>query len=64
MAQRLRLDIDQETYDRLIEIAIEEKRPIRWQAEVILAKAVADYFVPTLRSEPLDVPLAGIENKG
>ncbi len=37
---RLRLDIDQETHDRLLQTALVEKRPIHWQAEVILRRAL------------------------
>ena len=37
---RLRLDVDQETYERLVERAVAERRPIDWQAEVTLRRAV------------------------
>jgi len=37
---KLRLDIDQETYERLVKRAVAERRPIDWQAEVTLRRAV------------------------
>ena len=36
----LKLDLDQETYERLVEEAVAERRPIVWQAEVALRQAV------------------------
>ncbi len=36
----LKLDIDQETYTRLVDQAVSERRPIDWQAEVTLRRAV------------------------
>ena len=35
----LKLDIDGETYERLVEEAVAERRPIVWQAEVALRRA-------------------------
>jgi hypothetical protein len=40
MAQ-LRLDVDPETYERLAAASVAERRPIPWQAEVILKRALA-----------------------
>jgi hypothetical protein len=40
MAQ-LRIDVDPETYERLAAASVAERRPIRWQAEVILRRALA-----------------------
>jgi hypothetical protein len=54
MSQKLRLDIDQESYARLAAIAIEERRPLGWQAEVLLMQAIATYFTPMLRPERQD----------
>lgn len=48
---RLRLDIPEDTYTRLLEIAAQERRPINWQAEVILMQAINECFLPMLRSE-------------
>jgi hypothetical protein len=36
----LRLSPDRETYDRLVEIADVHRRPVGWQAEVLLRRAV------------------------
>jgi hypothetical protein len=40
MAQ-LRIDVDPETYERLAAVSVAERRPIPWQAEVILRRALA-----------------------
>jgi hypothetical protein len=37
---RLRLDIDQETFERLREVALQERRLPEWQAEVLLRQAL------------------------
>jgi hypothetical protein len=36
----IRLDLDRETFARLADFAIEECRPIPWQAEVLLKRAL------------------------
>ena len=36
----IKLDVDSETYDRLVEQAVVERRPTAWQAEVTLRRAV------------------------
>jgi hypothetical protein len=41
---RLRLDLDQETFVALTERAIRERRPITWQAEVMLREALGLMF--------------------
>jgi hypothetical protein len=51
MSEGLRLTIDSESYKRLVEIAVAERRPIGWQAEVMLMKAVAEYYAPSLRPQ-------------
>jgi len=38
---RLRIDLDRETFVRLVESAVEEQRPVVWQAEVLLRRALA-----------------------
>lgn len=40
----LKLDIDAETYERLVEAAVSERRPIVWQAEVTLRRALGLTF--------------------
>jgi hypothetical protein len=52
--QRIRLDLDQQTFERLARAAAEERRPIPWQAEVIIRRAVgkrATGSPPTVASE-------------
>jgi hypothetical protein len=49
MVQRLRLDISDDRWERLMEIAVAERRPVSWQAEVLLMRAIDEYFVPMLR---------------
>ncbi len=51
MPERLHLDIDSKTYERLREIAISQRRPIGLQAEWMLIHAVAEYWSPGLRAE-------------
>jgi hypothetical protein len=43
----LRLTPDRETYDRLVEMADVQRRPVGWQAEVLLRQAVGLPFPPT-----------------
>lgn len=38
---RLRIEIDQQTYDKLAESAVRELRPIVWHAEVLIRRALA-----------------------
>lgn len=37
---RIRLDLDSETFRRLHEVATAERRPVAWQAEVLLRCAL------------------------
>lgn len=37
---QLKLDLDQETFERLVEVALQERRPVVWQAEVLLRQAL------------------------
>ena len=37
---RLRLELDSETYLKLLDSALAEKRPVDWQAEVMLRRAL------------------------
>jgi len=37
---RIKLDLDETTTERLIEVAERERRPIAWQAEVILLRGL------------------------
>jgi hypothetical protein len=53
MAVRLRLDIDDETYARLAVRAGDERRPVEWQAEVELRRALGLPF-PAPAAEPAE----------
>jgi hypothetical protein len=61
---RLKLDIRQESYERLAAISVVERRPPDWQAEMILMRAIDEYFLPMLRPEPPDLTQAGPPEKG
>jgi hypothetical protein len=37
----LKIDIDPDSFRRLTELAVEERRPIPWQAEVLLIRALS-----------------------
>ena len=37
---RVRLELDQQTFDALVEEAVRERRPIPWHAEIILRRAL------------------------
>src|SRR5262245_29493388 len=45
---RLRLEISEDAYLQLIKIAVAERRPADWQAEVILEQAIAHYGIAML----------------
>jgi hypothetical protein len=52
MTQKIWLDLDQESFERLAAIAIEERRPIGWQAELLLRRAIANWCTPSLVQIP------------
>ena len=60
---KIRLDLDQESFERLAEIAVAERRPIGWQAEVLLRRAISDWFSPAIRGEPAADSPAGMRGK-
>ena len=37
----IKVDIDPDSFRHLSELAVEERRPIPWQAEVLLIRAIA-----------------------
>ena len=37
----IKIDLDPDSFRRLSELAVEERRPIPWQAEVLLIRALA-----------------------
>jgi hypothetical protein len=43
----IRIDLDAKTFARLAEIAIEESRPIPWQAEVLLRRMLGTMSTAT-----------------
>lgn len=43
MATRIKLELDPETFGRLISVAVAEQRPADWQAEVILRRALGTW---------------------
>jgi hypothetical protein len=43
MATRVKLELDCETFGRLVESAVAEQRPADWQAEVILRRALGTW---------------------
>ena len=56
---RVRLDLDSQTFGRLVETAVNEQRPADWQAEVILRRALGTweegrtgYDAPTTSRSP------------
>ena len=50
---RLRLDLDQETFVALTDRALRERRPVDWQAEVMLREALGLAFpYPPTPDEP------------
>jgi hypothetical protein len=54
MATRLKLELDPETFGRLVETAVTEQRPADWQAEVILRRALGTWEEPRIGYEILD----------
>jgi hypothetical protein len=57
----LKLDLDTETLERLVERAVQERRPIVWQAEVLLRQALGLPFpyVSQLVATPDERPEEG-----
>ena len=51
---RVRLDLDSDTYQRLLKSALAERRPVSWQAEVLLRSEL-------LRSEHQLTPSGALE---
>jgi hypothetical protein len=51
MATRVKLELDPETFGRLIESAVAEYRSADWQAEVILRRALGTWDDPRIGYE-------------
>ena len=60
----IKLDLDQETYERLVEDAVAERRPIVWQAEVALRRAFGLPFPYSGASQPTDDRLTTAAPRG
>ncbi len=61
MAQ-LRVHLDTETYQRLLDAALTERRPVPWQAEVVLRRALGlpfPYDPPSKQRGACIEPLPG-----
>jgi hypothetical protein len=43
MVTRVKLELDTETFGRLVEAAVAEQRPADWQAEIILRRALGTW---------------------
>jgi len=56
---RLKIELDEQASAKLIEEAATEKRPVAWQAEVLLRKALG--LSSPVRQEREDVELAAEE---
>ena len=57
----IRIDLDTDSFHRLAGIAIEERRPIPWQAEVLLIRALAvsvESVAHKVQPQPQEVPCA------
>jgi hypothetical protein len=52
MATRVRLELDPETFGRLVESAVAEQRPADWQAEVLLRRVLGTWDEPRIGLEP------------
>ena len=51
----IRLDLDQETFSRLVDSALHERRPIPWQAEVILRRALGLPFPTSIEQDTQEI---------
>lgn len=51
MATRVKLELDPETFGRLMRVAVAERRAADWQAEVILRRALGTWDEPRIGYE-------------
>jgi hypothetical protein len=59
---RIHLELDEQTTSRLMQIALEERRSLAWQLELLVQRAVAEWFMPPLRENPpAREPAGGLE---
>jgi hypothetical protein len=59
---RLRLDIDEASFEKLLEIAALDRRPPAWEAEYLLVRAIAEYSAPQPPRVPQGAMVGGGEN--
>ncbi len=52
----IKIDVDTQTYGRLLDQAVAERRPIAWQAEVTLRRALGLPFPPSPEVDALVEP--------
>jgi hypothetical protein len=50
MLMLVKVELSQEATDKLMEIALAERRPLRWQLEVLLEQAIARWHTPILQA--------------
>jgi hypothetical protein len=60
----VKVDLDRESLKRLAEIAVSERRPIPLQAEVLLMRAIAGWYMPQPPGEQPAGEPAGMREKG
>jgi hypothetical protein len=60
---RIKLELDEQTTSRLMQIALTEKRPLSWQLEILVQQAVAQWFVPPLREDTSAGEPAGVQEQ-
>ncbi len=61
---RIKLELDEQTTRQLMQIALEERRPLSWQLEILVRQAVAQWFAPPLRQDPPAGEPAGVQQQG
>jgi hypothetical protein len=57
---RIRIDLDEETYSALMQRAHEERRPLQWEAEVLIRQALG---LPFPYPSVIDVPASSTHEK-
>jgi hypothetical protein len=57
MVTRVKLELDPDTFGRLVEAAVAEQRPADWQAEVILRRALGTWEEPRIGYPVLATPV-------
>jgi hypothetical protein len=60
---RLKVELDQDTAERLMRRAVAEQRPLAWQAEVMLRRSLAEQSAATPISKHFE-QTSGTESDG